>query len=528
MIAAFGDCNKKQGDKDNLNDFEKLYLSMRPPAGQLYLVDLSGESFERNLLATSLQGVVNKKSSRIYLVGGEEGTNRPWEKTNSRETALFWVNYYQQEYGFVKAWEGGLDDAVKMFSSEVKGYILVSRDEPWTINAATTIAGLENLLIAFPETEEFLESQGIKMRTSLIGKWMTSSECYLDLKEKYYSKMPHKGIAILNPEEFRLRDFLIQQGILTVYARPTTEEWETVKDILADTPENLPVYGYLSNTGAEELLAVIALSENGKFLIPTDTTQNLSFHVALKPDTDVNNTLNSVEVPGECINGGVNVTVAISDGDNLAIPTNRYVWQNFWRSELRGRIPIGWSFSLGLNILAPAIANYFLSTRTPYDELVGMLGIGYIYPSYYPDKDFFFTQSFNLMQNTGLTTFWTLDPQLYSEDSYVWGEIDRNAQENVPEGILMGYFPLRGPSYFRTPAGRQVLVPINAYEDTPQEIAQKIQNIIDIPASERPPVVFISASAWSNPLDDLVNALEPLKAEGVNFLLPHQALKCVP
>jgi hypothetical protein len=526
IITISEGCGNKQKEKNNLNDFEKLYLSRRPPYGEMYIIDLSGEPLERNILAASLQGVINKKLARIYLINGDEGSNRPWEKQNATESARFWAEYYQQKYGIEKAWEGNLDDAVEMFSSEVNGYILVSMDEPWTINAATTIAGLENSLIAFPNTQEFLESKGIKMHESLTGKWENASECYLYLQENYYSKMPHRGIAILNPEEYRLRDFLIQQGILTVYARPTTEEWETVQDILFNLPENLPLYGYLSNTGAEELVAVLALSQSGKFLIPTDTTQNLSFHVSVKPASSA-----PVSLPDEtglCSTDRLNVAIAISDGDNLVIPTNRYVWNNFWRSGLRGRIPLGWSFSFGLNFIAPAIADYFLSSTTANDELVGMLGIGYVYISNYPDKKFFLQNSFQIMKDIGLKTFWTLDPQLYSTGSRVWNDIDNNLIGDYPSGILMGYFSLFGPSYFRTPAGKPVLVPVNVYEDTPNTIAQKIREVLTLTLSERPPVVFISASAWSNPVDDLVNALEPLKNEGVNFLLPYQALKCVP
>ncbi len=231
---------------------------------------------------------------------------------------------------------------------------------------------------------------------------------------------------------------------------------------------------------------------------------------------------------GACVNGGVNVIVAISDGDNLAIPTNRYIWQNFWRSEFRGRISMGWSFAFGLNFIAPAIADYYLSTRTSNDKLAGMLGIGYVHPSYYPDKDFFLTQSFQIMQNLGLMTFWTLDPCLYSPDSPVWRNFYENPIEGIPSGILMGYFPIFGPRHFRTADDIPVIVASGSYEDGPQDIALRIRKIIDKTPSERPPVIFFSASVWSNSLDDLVQSLEPLKQEGVNFPLPSEALRCVP
>jgi len=187
-IILFSLSCKKHILSENLSDFDKLYLSNRPPSGKVYVLDMTDESFENSILAASLQGVINKKETRIYIIGGESGLTRPWEKINSRESENFWLAHYQEFYGIEKEKEGGLKDAITEFKKEINGYFLVSLNEPWTINAGTTLAGLDGALIAFEENRELLESNGIKLKESLIGKWTNSSECYSDLFNKYYSK----------------------------------------------------------------------------------------------------------------------------------------------------------------------------------------------------------------------------------------------------------------------------------------------------------------------------------------------------
>ena len=515
-----------------MNTLDKLYIVRRPPIGNLYVIDLTGETYENKVLAASLQGIVNRKSARIYLLDGDSSTNtsiRPWEDTTEQASELFWLNLYKQQYNIKEVWEGNLENALLKFSDDINGYILVSNNEPWTINAGTTIAGITGSLIAFSDQQPLLEAAGIKLKESLIGKWTNSSQCYLDLRQKYYPQMDSPAIAILDPEQYRLRDFLIQQGIFTIFGRPTTNDWPAVKEIIQSLPPNIPVFGYLSLTGEEEFVAITTLSQAGKYLIPTDTTPNLSFHVAVLPYSSetkktriYQNHLLSTTV---CNPGEVNVTIAISDGDNLAIPLLRYPWSTYWNSSLRGRVPMGWSISPALYTLAPAAMNYYITTTTPQDELIGMLGAGYAFPSFYPDIDFFLSNSFQLIYTLGFPTYWTIDPIAYFQAAPLWDAISRNTVNGYPSGVLVGYGGTA--NYFLTQKGMPVLMAGNSYADTPQTIAQHITDIINEPASQRPLITFLFASVWSNSYEGLAQALEPFQSQGVHFLLPSEALKCI-
>ncbi len=512
-----------------LSDFDKLYLTRRPALGALHVIDVAGESFERKVLAATLQGLVNRSEARVYLIHEEPKEVASWKSDDKRDAALFWLEHYREQYGVTKAWEGDLSEAVSLFASEINGYYLVSESEPWTINAATTFASQRGALVAFEAERDLLESAGIGLIESLLGRWGNAAECYLELEQISRSKMDSRALAMLNPDDDRLRDFLIQQGIMAVYSRPFLDDWDSIGGIVERTPANTPVYGYLSDTGAEEFAAVRALSESSKFLIPSDTTPNLSFHVAVVPE--VMPTARPLRDPTStppaknCSQGEVNVAIAITDGDNLALPLRRTIQLHSWRSNERGSLPMGWGFSSALPVLAPAVAAYYLSSASNVDEWVAMLGIGYALPTYYSDRDFFLPKSFEKMRETGLSTFWALDIPLYEESAPTWPDFTSKASPGTPAGVLLGYIGSGKARSFRTAEGLPVLVAANQYDDTPERIAERIRQVVTQPPSERPPVLFISAHVS---YQGMVDELLPLEEDGVHFLLPSEAFACVP
>jgi hypothetical protein len=519
-------CGKSREGSSNLTDLDRLYITHRPPVGKVHLIDVTGETYGRKLLAISLQGVVNRSEARIYMVDGDTGGSRPWEKLNDREAAMALLDLYRRDYGVELAWEGRLDEALKLFAGEAAGYHLANESEPWTINAGTTLSGMTRGLVVLGADSGTLDSLGVKKLSTLSGVWRNASECYIDLERNYYPKMANRGIAIINPEEHRLRDFLTAQGIMAVFAVPNMDDWSTIQGIFRRMPLGTPIFGYIAQTPEEEVVAVISLSEAGKFLIPTDTTSNISFHSTVVPNSMGRSRRPDESAEGACSRENVNVCIAISDGDNLIIPLSRYQWPSNWRSASRGKIRFGWSFSLALPTLAPAVADSYIRGATANDELVGMLGIGYTHYTYMPNRDWFLGMSFSRMRDLGLWTYWTLDPALYKYDSTGWDVITENSVDGRPSGALLGYFSFSGKKVFKTAGNLPVLVAVNSYDDTPGMLKDRIRELMAMPASERPLITFLSASVWSNNLEDIVETLAPLEAEGVKFMLPSDALKC--
>jgi putative glycoside hydrolase with GxGYxYP motif/GxGYxY motif-containing protein len=520
-------CSGKKPSAPRLDDFDRLYLSMRPPVGAVSVVDVTGETFGRKVLAASLQGVVNRTQARLYLLDGAPESSPTSEEFRTREAAAFWLEHYSEKYGVSVISQGVLDDALAQFASEASGYVVASPTEPWTVDAATTIAASEGALVTFDADQGQLQGLGVPLLADLRGKWGSAPACYADMFATYYAGMRHPGFAGLSPTEYRLRDFLIEQGVFTVYALPGSPEWTTLKGLLDQMPSNVAVYGYMASSPQQELTMVQTLSAAGKFLIATDLVANLSFHVAVVPEPTASAPqLPQPRAPGDpqaCDPKGANVVVAISDGDNLAMPVVHYPWTNYWRSSTRGQIPVGWSQSPALRAIAPAIDVYYQNTATPNDEAVAMLGIGYADPSVYRDLSFFFSESAQSMSSQGMEALWLIAPALYSPSDSTWGAVDRS---HFP-AVLLGYGGIGTPS-FRTVAGTPVLMVTNGYAETAAQIASEVQTFLNTPVGQRPPVLFLNATVWTASYEDLVSALSPLQAQGVRFLRPVDAFPCLP
>jgi len=495
-----------------------------PP--RAYVMEIVGEPFSRKVLAASLQGIVNKKGGRIYIVDGEAGENRPWEKSMEHLSQLFWLDVYRDRVGMETVWQGGLAEALKLFAPEISGYILIDEAEPWSINAATSLAGQKRALVVFENDRPIVEALGLPLLEDLRGRWKDARTCYADLFTSVYPSLAHSALGVLSPKEHRLRDLLIQRNILTVYARPGSQEWDVIEDIFMKTPQNIPIFGYMSDTIAEEFAAVQALSKAGKYLIPSDTTSNLSFHgsfnVRFKPGPP--------SPRMSCTPGRLYVSIAISDGDNLSIPLNIYPSEKYWQSSTRGEVPIGLSLSMALRHIAPVVADYYISTVGENNELVGMLGMGYVHPSLYPDTEFLMKESLESISSMGMTSWWQIDFSLYAPKNPAWEKMSPYLEGNPLRGFLIGYMSSGGKGdTFRIPSGHPViLTSTSTYGDDPKTMADRIRDEAHSIRKDEVKIIFLSASVWTNTLQDLRNALREFTNDPrIVFLLPSQILDCV-
>lgn len=519
-------CTRSSSIGENEGGVASFYLIRHPPPGSpAYILDLKGAKQSRKLLGVSLQGVVNHKAARIYILGGDPAGERPWEGEGERESAEFWSEVYRNRYGIPVAGTATLETLLEQFRSEINGYIRASLQEPWTINLATTLAGLEGaLIVAGEEEESLMATLNIPKVRELRAVYTEEISAYRDLARTYEKKPGRKGIAVIAPEEYRLRDFAIAQELLVLHTRPGLPSWNELSSLLEDFPSPV-VYGYMSLDGLEEFLAVSTLSRAGKTLVPSDTTANLSFHSAfsrLPPDREHFSFPSGTTCPEQ---GSFPVVVAISDGDNLAIPLNFYAQSRYLRSPLRGKLPLGLSFSPALFVLAPLVADYFLSTAPSQEEWVAMMGPGYALPSFLPRTQEWIGLARELLAGTPVSTFWELDPVLQDPLHPFWEELVRGFSPNSPSLSLLGYgAPLFKPGGFRTPRGLHVLTPGNRYEDNALALRAWIERMKT--ASSPPPVLFVSASVWVNDLETLTPTLLPLQQEKVQFLLPREVGRC--
>ncbi len=508
------------GGMPEISSMYSTFLARHPKLGPVTVVDLQGTTQDERLLATTLQGIVNRSTAQMYLIdtGATDGTP---------QSQQFWLSQYEKE-GLVQVKAMmSFSQAVTTFAHYGAGYVLASYSEPWTIDVATTIAAADGGVVATDATVPELQAAGLEQLDDTVGRWSDAGSAYSWEVGQYKGKLPYDGVAILGPQVNRLRDFLVQQGILALYALPGDSDFDQVYSLINQYPADHPIYGYIAQTGLQELLAINKLSSENRMIEASDAISDLSFHVAVgDPFTPPAYAPSPVPTTVPCTSKTVNVVVAITDGDALPATMNFEAQADGWLDPLRGSLPIGWSMAPALDVLAPAVWDYYARTAGPNNELIDMLGIGYTRTQYRTDAQSFFDASFEAMKELGLRAFWSLDYGL-QPTAPVTAALASAAGGRV-SGVLDGYSNLGQPAVSEAPGGLTILnSQVLSYTDNPSQIADQIAALETEPEALRPLVSFFSAGVWTNPAGQLIATLDPLAKQGVRFLTPTQAFTCL-
>ena len=498
------------------------YLSRRPPlADEVTVIDVVGESNDRLLLATTLQGQLNRDEVRVYLVGAA------W---NGPDTDRFWLDTYEAD-GLVTVGDTiGLDAALDRFGPELSGFFLASASEGWTVNAATAMASVAGGVVATPATADALTSRGLPQLDDLRGRWSSGLEAYQDLVATYADVVDLRAVAVASEGIHGNRDLYVQQGILPIFTNPSRGDFEEVYELLDAFPRDHPIYGYISSTGEEEIIAILRIAGKGRYLVPSNTMDNLSFHLAVGAERPRATPAPSGDVIEECSPDDINVVLAVSDGDNLRVPLAELAADRWWTSPRRGEIPLGISISPATAVLMPSIWDHYASTADADMELVSMMGLGYTLTTFMDDPSAYYRDSFALGASLGLDTFWSLDPTLDAPDEPAWTPLlDAAATSGRPPSLyLFSYESFGGSAGNVTRSGVPYLRSrSSAFGLNPTELAAEVEALVDIPVDERPAVSFFAVTIWGSDLGGLADALGPLRDRGVRFLTLAEARACL-
>ncbi len=497
------------------------YLTRRPAVGPVTVVHIEGATGGERLLAATLQGIVNRTTARVYLVGA-----RPPAEDQ------YWLDHYAADGLITVVADVDLAGALTAFASEAAGYVVASEAEPWTINTATTAAAALGGVVVTPDLIGLAQSHGLTQLDDHRGRWPDAATAYEGAAATYRAALPYQGLAIEQPTQHAPRDLFVQQGIMAVYTRPSAPDYDRVYALLDAYPPGHPVYGYISDTGVEEVQALVRLAQADRFLVPTDGNDNLSFHLAVgadRPRRRVDPPSTAGTAP--CTTDQVNVVLAITDGDNLALPAGVYTRGGYWPSGQRGTLPMGWSIGESASVLMPAIWDHFAASATPNDEIVGMMGVGYGLPSLMPHGASVLADGFTLDQELGVASHWSLDALLSDPGAPSWTMVQAaiGASGHRPRTFLLNYADFGGPNWFVRPDGMAVLESRQvSYDDGPAQVAAQVQALVDLPPAQRPLVTFLPLTVWRVSYDGIVAAMAPFSAQGVRFLTPAQAAACLP
>ena len=133
------------------------------------------------VFAATLQGIVNKHGPRLYLI--HDG-----EHVSGGSLDRFWLDRFrdgEKPYGWLANREiieiNGLEELLDTFAADVAGSVLWDTDVPATLNVATTIAGVENLVVVRDGSriQEQVTAR-VPVKKSLVGKFLEGAQTIPD------------------------------------------------------------------------------------------------------------------------------------------------------------------------------------------------------------------------------------------------------------------------------------------------------------------------------------------------------------
>jgi hypothetical protein len=135
------------------------------------------------------------------------------------------------------------------------------------------------------------------------------------------------------------------------------------------------------------------------------------------------------------------LSLTMVEGDNIQF--NQHRMRQMWDDPTRGQVPLGWSISVLLRDIAPAMLSYYQETQTANDLLVaGPSGAGYTYPAMWPASTLpmYMRRSGEYMHSTGMRTLFAYNRN-NSTDLALTAALVNLYKSNIPglEGIVYNY-----------------------------------------------------------------------------------------
>lgn len=288
------------------------------------VADIRQASFAQQLLAASLQGLANRQAEgpRVFLL------------TNARDQE--WLQWCLRLTSR-SAQAVTIDQLLATLEPEVKGQILYDPDQPYTINIATTAAGLREGVIAAADL-------GLPTLLDLRGRWQSAAEGYAWAAANLLPECNSTHAALLPPESAALRDYVVQERMFALGA-PASPEDAGFQDILVHLTPGAAIYGEVP----VELGPVISGSSH--FVVPAAQAANLSFLSRLDTGRSF---YQYFAFPDET---ATRYLALIFDCSDLGFAINDMpaLWERFFR----GSLPLGWALPAALKEAAPPVLHRY-------------------------------------------------------------------------------------------------------------------------------------------------------------------------
>lgn len=152
----------------------------------LDVVNIEKVPGDEKIMMATLEGIVNRKQPRIYLIEGNPG-----------EGKYTWLNDINVPYTM----HSSIWDVVNRYKKDIKGLIVYDPKETASINVATTMAGIKNGIVVSPELAKKLSAApyDLPIIEDLRGKFTSDLQAYKWEFKNLWPKTTHRMLVGLNP-----------------------------------------------------------------------------------------------------------------------------------------------------------------------------------------------------------------------------------------------------------------------------------------------------------------------------------------
>ena len=388
----------------------------------------TSDSFDTQqaLTLAGMQGLLNRHGPSLYLDWDEYGTDGlPVDPTSS-----VWIDLIEEHLEVIElgAFEGTsatrfIDDR---FGYLWNGAVVYDPEIPDTINLATMLAGVHDLLVLSPQQASLPQFRRLDVQFNLVDiaaqlGWNNSPEerwlPYAWALENYWdppggrlledrimgvispgppiATVPVEGGSAPLPVGVAARDYLISLGLSALWLDPTDlvapNETDLFRRFMSSAPSPIPVTGV---HGGNESIAVSFGADYGNWEAAISRGNaplsggNLTVFSGIRAEPrSVRQDVSAASVFATLGSSPV-MTIFSSDGDSVHYQMDRgyhggvdFQWPTFLDKKY------GWTINPTLSNLAPIIWNYYVDTRRQNSLVAGLAGAGFTHPGRMDDEE---------------------------------------------------------------------------------------------------------------------------------------------
>ena len=325
-----------------------LVLALTPLAAQqsgpVLAVDVRQATDAQHLLAVSLQGIANRQrgGQRVFLVTGPRDEE--------------WLQYALRMSPGETQWVT-LEQLLEKIKPVLKGQVRYDPQQPYTVNVATTVAGLRDAAITDADL-------GLPTVADLRGRWKSAPEAYAWAASSLLAECNRNSAALMSPDAVAARDLAIRDKMFTL-ASPAPGEESGFEEILSRLAPGTALYG---NAPAA---AVSIVSRTSHYFVPASRAANMSFLSQVDSGHPFYQYVAAVDT------GAPRYLALIFDCADIGVALNSM--PALWERNTRGSLPLGWALPAALSQTAPAALHRYYADqyRSGIDSfLLGPNGAG--------------------------------------------------------------------------------------------------------------------------------------------------------